>query len=390
GVWTYDAGSEITSSPTVGPDGTVYFGTRNGRLHAVDKNGSARWTHSTDAMIFATPAVDTDGNVFVGSQNGSVYAFASDGSDLWSFATQGPGQLPGAVLASPSIGPDGTVYIGGLYDPTLYALNPNNGTIKWTASFPEGTGFFVSPVIADDGTIYVSLIDSANLYAIDPVDGQLIDTIDLLDIPAITDPATSEDYLDKFPDAQCFTEPAIATDGTIYISLSDPYLRAINPDGSLKWATRLGMAGGFTLAVGNDGLIYAASDDRTLYVVSPDGQLLSVFTGDRFLSFPVIAADGTIYLSDADNTVWAIGTLPCDEDKVNLHRIEDLSADGIVNLVDLSLLAADWLACNEPGYQAGCNYNGIEPRYLTGDIDRDIYVNFEDLQMMAINWLNAD
>ncbi len=60
-----------------------------------------------------------------------------------------------------------------------------------------------------------------------------------------------------------FSEPALAPDGTIYISFDDQYLRAVDPNGTIKWVTSLGWLGGFTLTVGSDGLIYAAGDDVT-------------------------------------------------------------------------------------------------------------------------------
>ncbi|MBN2375656.1 MAG: PQQ-binding-like beta-propeller repeat protein [Sedimentisphaerales bacterium] len=81
-----------------------------------------------------------------------------------------------------------------------------------------------------------------------------------------------------YPDIYYWSEMAQGPDGTIYVSFADSYLRAVNPDGSLKWTTRLGQVGSFSLALSSDGLIYATAEDSTLYVVNPnDGRELSRF-----------------------------------------------------------------------------------------------------------------
>jgi outer membrane protein assembly factor BamB len=102
------------------------------------------------------------------------------------------------------------------------------------------------------------------------------------------------------------------------VSFDDPYLRAVDPNGSKKWFTKLGELGGFTLTVGDDGLIYAANDDNNLYVVNPDGEEIARFEGDDWLSHPVIAPDHTIIVSDANNTVWAITQEDCGDKPIVL------------------------------------------------------------------------
>ncbi|MHC5061967.1 MAG: outer membrane protein assembly factor BamB family protein, partial [Planctomycetota bacterium] len=138
-VWVFDANSPMTSSPSVGADGTVYVGCMNGRLYAIDKDGGVRWTYDTGSFIYSTPAVASgeDGEVYFGSQDGKLYALGTDGSELWNFAIEGPGQVRGAILASPVIGLDNNVYIAGAYDSNLYALDPNEGTPRWVHDFRE-------------------------------------------------------------------------------------------------------------------------------------------------------------------------------------------------------------------------------------------------------------
>lgn len=381
-LWSYDANSALVSSPTVGPDGSLYVGSQEGTLHAIDADGSMRWTYPTGGPVSSSPAVSADGNsIYVGSQDGTLYALAQDGGELWRFQTTGPGAVPtGAIFASPAIGADGTVYVGGLYDPNLYALDPNSGQVKWACSFESEAWPFVSPVIAQDGTIYQTLLYDTNLYAIEHGDGAIIWATDL------ADPCTAwfgSDYAESY-DPDGWSEPVLGPDGTIYVSFDDPYLRAVEPNGNIKWVTSLGMTGGFTLTVGSNGLIYAAGDDGCLRVVEPNGTEGNQFRSDAWLNFPVIAADNVIIVSDAiDNTllitdqknkVWAISR----------HGCEDINADEVVDFADLALLANDWLECTDT--DPPCHYQGQE-QYITTDIDRDRYVRFSDVAAVANRWL---
>lgn len=317
--WVLDANTRLLSVASIGPDGGLYVGGQNGTLYAVDPNGILRWTYDTNDAIYSSPAVAADGDVYVGSSDGTLYALAPDGTELWQFTTNGPGKLPaGSILASPAIGADGTVYIGGLYDPNLYALNPSDGSVKWACSFKPATGEdggwpFASPVVGEDGTIYQTLLYDSHLYAIDPDTGAILWATDLLDLSAL---GVSSNDLD--PDAAGWSEPVLGPDGTIYVNLDDPYLRAADPNGKILWATKLGDLGGFTLTVDRNNLIYAAGDDGYVYAVDALGQEVTRFELGGWPAFPVIAGDDLLIAADAKdysayeaggkNKVWAISS----------------------------------------------------------------------------------
>jgi hypothetical protein len=194
-----------------------------------------------------------------------------------------------------------------------------------------------------------------------------------------------------------FSSSALGPDGTIYVSFDDAYLRAVDPNGTMKWVSRLGMVGGPTLAVGSDGLIYAASEDGYLSVVDSSGEEVSRFEGEEGLSCPVISSDGTLIVSDANNTVWAIGEGDCEGEVSVLHRVEDMDGSGGVDYIDLAVLVNDWLSSNECSpelfyYPASdeepCTNDG--PLYITGDVDRSLYVDLMDYAMIADKWLSED
>lgn len=321
-LWTLDVNSPLVSAPSIGPDGSLYVGDKAGKVYAVTSDGGLRWTHATGGTVYSSPAVG-GGTVYVGSGDGTLYALAAgDGAELWRFKTKGPGALPdGAIFASPSIGPDGTVYIGGLYDPTLYALNPADGSVKWSCRFPDtsdpntGGWPFASPVVAQDGTIYQTLLYDRHLYAIEPADGAIRWSVEFPDsgilvpsMPGMSVPADSDGW----------SEPVLGPDGTIYVSLDDRYVHAVDPKGTIKWSRMFGQVGAFTLVVDSTGTVYAASDEGILYVVGSDGTELARLEIGGWPAFPVIAADDLLILADSrdysslnaakKNAVWTIST----------------------------------------------------------------------------------
>ncbi|MHC4518947.1 MAG: outer membrane protein assembly factor BamB family protein, partial [Planctomycetota bacterium] len=295
-------------APSIGPDGSLFVGGQDGRLQAIDPNGTLRWTYGAGDAVYSSPAVAANGNVYFGSTDGELYGVGADGSKLWLFATKGPGVMAtGAVFASASIGADGTVYAAGLYDPNLYALDPADGSVKWACSFklyPEdeddpdsakvGGWPFAAPVVGSDGTIYQTLLYDSHLYAVETETGTIVWATDLLDAPGID--AEAEDFDDQ---ADGWSEPALGPDGTIYVSLDDPYLRAVDPNGSIKWATRLGDVGAFTLTVDARGWVYAACDDGYVYVVDNEGLQVGRWETSGWPVYPVIAGDGTVLVADS-------------------------------------------------------------------------------------------
>ncbi len=434
-LWSFDGNSPLISSATLGLDGTAYVGSRGGQVFAVDIDGNVRWTFRTGGEVYSSPAVSADGNsVYVCSGDGKVYALGRDGSFLWDFSTSGINSAEGAVFASPSIGLDGTVYVGGFYDSNLYALEPNDGSIKWTCHFDSKGWLFASAVVGDDGTIYQSMLYDSYLYAIDPNDGEIVWATDLSEIwsnyggyvESYSD--WFEPYYDEgfyFVNSRCgyedicvnfhqnalynvsdsvWSEPVVGSDGMLYVSFDDPWLRAVDPNGEIKKIMQVGVESGFDLTLGSDGLIYGVSNDSNMYLASPNLIEISRYDSNNlWLSYPVIVGGNTLLVGDSrdysleigtsNSRVIALGPDGCGGE-YDLHwqgGAQDLNGDGLVNYNDIAMLASDWLRCTSCAdpVRFGCNGEPIYQQWLEGDVNRDRYVNWIDFAIIADKWMGG-
>ncbi|MFH2036892.1 MAG: PQQ-binding-like beta-propeller repeat protein [Candidatus Zixiibacteriota bacterium] len=176
-AWTYSIGTFydghlIDASPAIGPDGTVYFacdqygagGAGQDPVHidtslfALHPDGSFKWLYVVGDGVESSPAVGPNGMIYFGSYDSCFYALYDAGSHpelKWKYKTNG------VVDASPTIGADGTIYIGSR-DSTMYAFNPD-GTILWT--FKADGDIESSVTINGDGVIYFGGMDG-NVYAL--------------------------------------------------------------------------------------------------------------------------------------------------------------------------------------------------------------------------------
>lgn len=151
--WQHATGGQIDSSPAIGPDGTVYIGSNDHNLYAINATGTLKWKFPTGSAVEIT--VGADGTIYFGSYNNNLYAIDAAGTLKWKFATGG------AAHSSPAIGADGTIYIGSV-DNNLYAINAA-GTLVW--KFATGNEVESPPAIGADGTVCVGSYDGS-VYSI--------------------------------------------------------------------------------------------------------------------------------------------------------------------------------------------------------------------------------
>jgi len=315
GVW------DIMSSPVLGPDGTIYMQNEWSNLFAVNPNGSLKWNTTNLSTSLAiglpTPSVGSDGTIYIGAD--SIYAFNPDGTQKWrsNIINYIGSSTSNTFRSGPAIAADGTIYIGGSgyfgdfptnYGSTaIFAINPD-GTVKWQYLMLGNSWIFSSPAIGADGTIYVGVetgaadTDNNYVYAMNP-DGTL-----------------KWRYVVE-GGRTIRSSPAIGSDGTIYIGTkAGPVLNALflalNPNGTLKWEyevirvhpTQDDMYCSPT--IGADGIVYVGAETGYLYALNPDGTLAWTYdTGSAIVwSSPAIDNDGTIYIGDMNGRLFAIGS----------------------------------------------------------------------------------
>jgi len=305
--WAYPTTEGVASSPSIGPDGTIYVGagwyfqfSTDSSLYALNPDGTLKWKFTTDRGIFSSPAIADDGTIYVGSMDRYLYAIEDSvtyGKLKWRSYT---GHW---VFGSPVIGDDGSVYVGSL-NWVFWAYDPL-GNVKWSDT--AIWCFFSSAIIDDDGYIYVGNKDH-NLYA-------------------YNDLGTSFEYRWVHPVGTFFdghnmdSSPAMAEDGTIYVG-TDPYgaagydpilvdtnFFAINYDGSRKWAFVTGDGVESSPAIGENGTVYFGSYDSCVYALRDMGTHAELYwkykTGGPVDASPTVGGDGTIYIGSRDSTMYA-------------------------------------------------------------------------------------
>lgn len=172
--WRYPSSGtigDIYSSPAIGMDDSIYFGTDDHYLYALNSDGSLRWKSeqlaaevrsspsirswnifvaagsilyvidpngatkcsyvlATDT-INSSPAIDSNGNVYIGADDQKVYKTNSSCEDLWSTKPV----LGGKVVGSPVIAPNGKVYVASS-NGKVTEIDPSDGSKDWDVTLP--------------------------------------------------------------------------------------------------------------------------------------------------------------------------------------------------------------------------------------------------------------
>ncbi|HEX5223273.1 MAG TPA: PQQ-binding-like beta-propeller repeat protein [Verrucomicrobiae bacterium] len=313
--WRFEGGAQANNSPVIGPDGKGYCAFDNGRVVALNTNGSLLWQYTMPGTnvydrIGGTPALAADGTLFfVGEQ--FLHALDAQGQLLWRF-TGGTNKLE-----SPLIGSDGTIYVGDLAG-KLFAVEGNGAglaTGQWpmarrNARHQASQEFALSPPAAPTG-VTASLSNHTDkviiTWASVPTASHYVVwrslTPSLVDAVELTDSATGKMNFDD--------RSAVPGASYFYFVQARNVAGRSTPVGPVFGARGVAVAGqpvwiyptegsASTPAIGLDGAVVFCSSDGNLYAVDPNGQAKWKFPfGGASFSVPSIAHDGTIYFSAA-------------------------------------------------------------------------------------------
>ena len=290
-LWSYPTKGGTGFSAVTGTDGTIYVSFTDG-VHAIHPSGVQKWSYLTERSVCSSPVIGDDGTIYFGCYGGMLYALNSDGTLRWHYDTG-----DALYCSAPALGEDGTLYVsasdGSLadvgdsnaFDGGLHAVD-SSGELKW--KYDTGSAIVASPAIGADGTIYVCSTDGT-LYALDPS-------------------GLSTLKWSYTAGGGIHSSPAVGADGTIYVGASDGNLYAIDGDGTLKWSYVTGDDILAAPSLDSNGTIYVGSTDGTLYAIGSDGSLkASYVVNDAILSSPAIGADGTVYVAFSDGELCALG-----------------------------------------------------------------------------------
>jgi outer membrane protein assembly factor BamB len=163
--WPFGLGGFVSASPTMSLyDSTVYVGAQNGLLSGVCPNGIVRFSGSTTS-IESSAAIGPDNTVYVGSDDRQLRALQNDGPLKWAFAASAP------IVTAPVVEVQGsntfvyTADIGG----RVFKLNALSGLPVSGFTFQPVGSISSSPALGIDRLYFGS--DDGNLYAISTTDG---------------------------------------------------------------------------------------------------------------------------------------------------------------------------------------------------------------------------
>jgi len=329
GAWSYITNEEFISSPALITDANrvtgIVIGCSDGYVYCFDTLGNKKWTYPdtanwTGASFYSSPCIGPDGTVYIGDEEGKLHAINPNGTLKWTFLASND------FNSSPAINATGDrIYIGCSND-TLYAINTADGSPAW--KYPASAEISSSPVIANDGAIiFGEESDSGNVYILNP-DGSLRHKFSAL-APIVSSPAISGskiyfaadtlfyaldtngvDYTTYSLSDEVISSPSIGQNGKIYFGCNDAKLYALNPDLTSVWSIAHSH-GEITssVVITTDGYLYYVGDDNYLVEVDATTGLekrtwkLGITKGRKQLdikSSPVIGPNGWIYAASED------------------------------------------------------------------------------------------
>jgi Bacterial Ig-like domain/PQQ-like domain len=221
------------SVPALTADNKVALAYRLGYVaYHTQSAGDLLWATWVGSKNFSSPVIDDNGYIYIGGRqdrNGIYKVSPSNGSIMWSNIHDW------GVTNAPALSQDqATVYYslqleGAGPVASVIAVDSLTGVEKYEFSLPEDANWgWVSPTVGPDGTIYIQHATTGVLYA-------LTDTGSSMDVKWTFDPVVED------PNANTGGAVRIvAVDvDTVYVSswVPDPILFALDFNGAKKWQT---------------------------------------------------------------------------------------------------------------------------------------------------------
>ena len=304
-LWTFHAISLIASQLRASSDGNLYFLTRDGNLHALNAKGRERWSRPASGQSIA---VSPDGTVYALGTDGKLVAQSPIGKPLWSINAQ---SSAGPLAASSS-----AVYFE--QDRLLFAAS-SPGLVQWQANAPED---LTSAIIAEDGSIIagaeggevVSVApDGSHRWSFSPAAGFTGDIATRDGVVYLGSRsgrlyavnASNGDQQWSYDTAAAISAgPAVNGAGPILFGSDAIY--ALNSNGSLAWGKPLASAVTQPIVADGESGVFAPLDDDISAILNPDGSLRWATKSFGAVERAVISPSGVLYVATNGGTIYAV------------------------------------------------------------------------------------
>lgn len=312
--WEFLADDIITTNPAVSSDNSlIAFGTRNGKIYALDPSGNEKWVYAMEKklgreelffleeekfkQISAEPVIadlDNDGKdeIIVSSEIGSLFALSPGGKLIWDFSAEDAIKSPALVA---DVNNDKKIeIIFGSNDGFIYALT-SKGKLLW--KYKAASGIESTPALIKEIN---QIIFGSNDGAICSVDGKG----NLLWEFKAEDKITAQPAVAKL-DNENFH---------IIIGSTDTSLYALNNNGKLVWRYVAG------------GKIFS----KALILDEDDHSKAKILVGSCDDKLHVVSSRG-IKIWDYETGFWVVASpVVCDIDNDGKNEIIVASYDGFV------------------------------------------------------------
>ncbi|MGI5818537.1 MAG: PQQ-binding-like beta-propeller repeat protein [Armatimonadota bacterium] len=240
---TVRTAAEVRSDPVLAADGaSLLFGSADGHLHAVDRDGGRLWRFDAGGAIYGSPVVAGE-RAYVGTADGEVFAVnTADGSLLW--RSDAPEY---AIEQAPAVGAE-SVFVGS-WDRHAYALDAATGEVRWRApsagSDREGfVAWYYSPADCAPVAIGDRVFFADRAYRL-----------------TVFDAGTGERLLDE---ERCVAVGPSEDGQFVYVRHTDHRVSKRAADGSTVWVAEAPTGAVPTAPVESHGLVWVLSDRGVL------------------------------------------------------------------------------------------------------------------------------
>lgn len=277
--WKFKTKSNVQSSPIIREDESIIFGSRDRNLYTLNKNGELLWKFNSDGEIEATPVLDKEGNIYFGTKSNLFYALDKHGKLLWKINLFSP------ILAACAIDKASNIYVGNQVG-TIFSLSMD-GKIQW--QYKTKGAIQSTPAIDKHGTIYVTSKDWS-LYALN-AEGKL-------------------QY--SYKTAWHITAtPALGFNGTLYTGSWDWNMHALSTkEGTQLWKTNIGNYATYIASsalVDKNSITYAGSRNDYLYAFDKNGTIAwKIHLEGDVLSAPALTKNGVLLVTTDKGWLYAL------------------------------------------------------------------------------------